>query len=155
MLWVGGDNCLSSDQSASLPPITYIKFTPNMFLFNCICINAFMISVLPKVYIATFLLAGIDTDKNKYPIGSGRVTFNNVRSYVRAISAAYVEIYTDKFTKKVRSLINLFYDPFTETQGSWVKFPHQHKCLLELICVVCKRKESENFSFGPGQSNIV
>lgn len=45
--------------------------------------------------------AGIDTDKYKYPIGSGRVTFNNVRSYVRAISAAYVEIHTDKFTKKV------------------------------------------------------
>ncbi|CAB3235311.1 unnamed protein product [Arctia plantaginis] len=46
--------------------------------------------------------AGIDTDKYKYPIGSGRVTFNNVRSYVRAISAAYVEIHTDKFTKKVQ-----------------------------------------------------
>ncbi|XP_050349102.1 cytoplasmic polyadenylation element-binding protein 1 isoform X1 [Nymphalis io] len=52
--------------------------------------------------------AGIDTDKNKYPIGSGRVTFNNVRSYVRAISAAYVEIRTDKFTKKVQV------DPYLE-----------------------------------------
>ncbi|XP_037975597.2 cytoplasmic polyadenylation element-binding protein 1 [Plutella xylostella] len=48
--------------------------------------------------------AGIDTDKNKYPIGSGRVTFNNVRSYVRAISAGYVEITTDKFNKKVQLL---------------------------------------------------
>ncbi|RVE50203.1 hypothetical protein evm_005226 [Chilo suppressalis] len=48
--------------------------------------------------------AGFDTDKNKYPIGSGRVTFNNVRSYLRAISAAYVEICTDKFTKKVQVL---------------------------------------------------
>ncbi|XP_039750566.1 cytoplasmic polyadenylation element-binding protein 1 isoform X2 [Pararge aegeria] len=52
--------------------------------------------------------AGIDTDKNKYPIGSGRVTFNNVRSYVRAISAAYVEIRTDKFTKKIQV------DPYLE-----------------------------------------
>ncbi|XP_063827209.1 cytoplasmic polyadenylation element-binding protein 1-B [Ostrinia nubilalis] len=52
--------------------------------------------------------AGIDTDKNKYPIGSGRVTFNNVRSYVRAISAAYVEIFTDKFSKKVQV------DPYLE-----------------------------------------
>ncbi|KAL0881403.1 hypothetical protein ABMA27_001271 [Loxostege sticticalis] len=52
--------------------------------------------------------AGIDTDKNKYPIGSGRVTFNNVRSYVRAISAAYVEICTDKFSKKVQV------DPYLE-----------------------------------------
>ncbi|XP_061384250.1 cytoplasmic polyadenylation element-binding protein 1-A isoform X1 [Danaus plexippus] len=54
------------------------------------------------------IYAGIDTDKNKYPIGSGRVTFNNVRSYVRAISAAYVEICTDKFTKKVQV------DPYLE-----------------------------------------
>ncbi|CAH2234430.1 jg6107 [Pararge aegeria aegeria] len=45
---------------------------------------------------------------NKYPIGSGRVTFNNVRSYVRAISAAYVEIRTDKFTKKIQV------DPYLE-----------------------------------------
>ncbi|CAG9787410.1 unnamed protein product [Diatraea saccharalis] len=52
--------------------------------------------------------AGIDTDKNKYPIGSGRVTFNNVRSYVRAISAGFVEIRTDKFTKKVQV------DPYLE-----------------------------------------
>ncbi|KAL4718368.1 hypothetical protein ACJJTC_018733, partial [Scirpophaga incertulas] len=52
--------------------------------------------------------AGIDTDKNKYPIGSGRVTFNNVRSYVRAISAGHVEIMTDKFTKKVQV------DPYLE-----------------------------------------
>ncbi|XP_047025968.1 cytoplasmic polyadenylation element-binding protein 1-B isoform X2 [Helicoverpa zea] len=46
--------------------------------------------------------AGIDTDKYKYPIGSGRVTFDNVRSYVRAIYAAYITIHTDKFTKKVQ-----------------------------------------------------
>ncbi|XP_053605967.1 cytoplasmic polyadenylation element-binding protein 1-B isoform X3 [Plodia interpunctella] len=52
--------------------------------------------------------AGIDTDKNKYPIGSGRVTFNNVRSYIRAISAGYVEIVTDKFSKKVQV------DPYLE-----------------------------------------
>ncbi|XP_060802202.1 cytoplasmic polyadenylation element-binding protein 1 [Amyelois transitella] len=52
--------------------------------------------------------AGIDTDKNKYPIGSGRVTFNNVRSYVRAISAGYVEIVTDKFSKKIQV------DPYLE-----------------------------------------
>ncbi|XP_075713964.1 cytoplasmic polyadenylation element-binding protein 1 isoform X3 [Rhinoderma darwinii] len=45
--------------------------------------------------------AGIDTDKHKYPIGSGRVTFNNQRSYLKAVSAAFVEIKTAKFTKKV------------------------------------------------------
>ena len=46
--------------------------------------------------------AGIDTDKHKYPIGSGRVTFSTKHSYMKAISAAYVEIKTAKFTKKVQ-----------------------------------------------------
>lgn len=35
--------------------------------------------------------------------GSGRVTFNNQRSYLKAVTAAFVEIKTTKFTKKVRS----------------------------------------------------
>jgi len=29
-------------------------------------------------------LPGLDTDKHKYPIGSGRVTFNNRTSYMKA-----------------------------------------------------------------------
>ncbi|KAM7359427.1 polyadenylation element binding protein orb isoform 1-T2 [Cochliomyia hominivorax] len=54
------------------------------------------------------LYAGIDTDKYKYPIGSGRVTFNNNRSYMKAVSAAFIEIRTPKFTKKVQV------DPYLE-----------------------------------------
>jgi len=34
--------------------------------------------------------------------GSGRVTFSSYKSYVKAVSAAFVEIKTAKFTKKVR-----------------------------------------------------
>ena len=45
--------------------------------------------------------AGIDTDKHKYPIGSGRVVFNNHNSYMKAVSAAFIEIMTPKFNKKV------------------------------------------------------
>ena len=45
--------------------------------------------------------AGIDTDKHKYPIGSGRVTFSSSKSYINAIRAAFVEIKTLKFIKKV------------------------------------------------------
>lgn len=52
--------------------------------------------------------AGIDTDKYKYPIGSGRVTFNNSRSYMKAVSAAFIEIKTSKFIKKVQV------DPYLE-----------------------------------------
>ncbi|XP_054858722.1 cytoplasmic polyadenylation element-binding protein 1 isoform X3 [Eublepharis macularius] len=60
--------------------------------------------------------AGIDTDKHKYPIGSGRVTFNNQHSYLKAVCAAFVEIKTAKFTKKVQI------DPYLE----------------DAICQVCK-----------------
>lgn len=52
--------------------------------------------------------AGIDTDKYKYPIGSGRVTFSNPRSYMKAVAAAFIEIKTLKFTKKVQV------DPYLE-----------------------------------------
>ena len=45
--------------------------------------------------------AGIDADRFKYPIGSGRVTFGNQRSFMKAVRAGYVEIKTPKFSKKV------------------------------------------------------
>lgn len=61
---------------------------------------------LAAFFVANILLlffcpSGVDTDKYKYPIGSGRVTFNNNRSYMKAVSAAFIEIKTTKFTKKV------------------------------------------------------
>ena len=46
--------------------------------------------------------AGIDTDRYKYPIGSGRVTFGNQKSFMKAVRAGFVEIKTPKFSKKVR-----------------------------------------------------
>jgi len=52
--------------------------------------------------------AGIDTDKHKYPIGSGRVTFSSGRSYMKAVAAAYVELKCQKFNKKVQV------DPYLE-----------------------------------------
>lgn len=51
------------------------------------------------------LIIGIDTDKHKYPIGSGRVTFSTKHSYMKAISAAFIEIKTAKFTKKVCTIL--------------------------------------------------
>lgn len=53
------------------------------------------------IFIYIFYVIGIDTDKYKYPIGSGRVTFDNQRSYMKAVGAAFIEIKTAKFTKKV------------------------------------------------------
>ncbi|XP_031553961.1 cytoplasmic polyadenylation element-binding protein 1-B-like [Actinia tenebrosa] len=52
--------------------------------------------------------AGIDTDKHRYPIGSGRVTFDNHKSFMQAVRAGFIEIETPKFTKKVQV------DPYLE-----------------------------------------
>jgi len=54
------------------------------------------------------LRTGIDTDRHKYPVGSGRLTFNNHKSYMKAVSAAFVEIKTPRFVKKVQV------DPYLE-----------------------------------------
>lgn len=54
------------------------------------------------------VFASVDTDKHKYPIGSGRVTFNNHKSYMKALAAAFIEIRTQKFSKKVQV------DPYLE-----------------------------------------
>ena len=50
---------------------------------------------------------GIDTDKYKYPIGSARVTFNNQRSYMKAVQAEFVDIKAH-FNKKIQI------DPYME-----------------------------------------
>lgn len=52
---------------------------------------------------------GIDSDKHKYPIGSGRVTFINERSYLKAVSAAFIEVKSSQFSKKIQV------DPYLES----------------------------------------
>ena len=37
-------------------------------------------------------------------IGSGRVTFGNQKSFMKAVQAGFIEIKTSKFTKKVNDL---------------------------------------------------
>eukprot|EP00112_Aurelia_sp_Birch-Aquarium-sp1_P004189 Seg1474.9 transcript_id=Seg1474.9/GoldUCD/mRNA.D3Y31 product="Cytoplasmic polyadenylation element-binding protein 1" protein_id=Seg1474.9/GoldUCD/D3Y31 len=71
-------------------------------------INAEALAALMNDLFEGVMYAGIDTDKHKYPIGSGRVTFNNMRSYMKAVQAAFIEIRTPKFTKKVQI------DPYLE-----------------------------------------
>ncbi|KAL8609910.1 hypothetical protein ACOMHN_016385 [Nucella lapillus] len=54
------------------------------------------------------IYVGIDTDKHKYPIGSGRVTFSSKKSFTRAVQASFIEVKTPKFTKKIQV------DPYLE-----------------------------------------
>jgi len=46
--------------------------------------------------------AAIDTDRNKYPIGSGRVIFANTHSYFAAVTANYIMIDCDRFSKVIQ-----------------------------------------------------
>lgn len=57
------------------------------------------------------IFAGLDTDKHKYPLGSGRVSFDNQESYLKAISAAFVEIKSNRFKKKIQI------DPYIENES--------------------------------------
>ncbi|GAB0088318.1 Cytoplasmic polyadenylation element-binding protein [Sergentomyia squamirostris] len=54
------------------------------------------------------IYAAIDTDKNKYPLGAGRVTFDNTKSYVKAVRTAFVDVRTAEFKKKIQL------DPYLE-----------------------------------------
>ncbi|XP_051741280.1 cytoplasmic polyadenylation element-binding protein 1-like isoform X13 [Ctenopharyngodon idella] len=52
--------------------------------------------------------AGINTDMHGYPIGSGKVTFRYEGSYLKAVTAAFVQIKTCRFRKKIQI------DPYLE-----------------------------------------
>jgi len=71
-------------------------------------INAQSLAVIFNDLFGGVVYAGLDTDKHKYPIGSGRVTFNNSKSYMKAVAAAFIEIKTPRFCKKVQV------DPYLE-----------------------------------------
>ncbi|WAR29550.1 CPEB-like protein, partial [Mya arenaria] len=71
-------------------------------------ISAEILSNIMNDLFGNVVYSGIDCDKHKYPIGSGRVTFSSRRSYMKAVQAAFVEIKTPKFTKKIQI------DPYLE-----------------------------------------
>ncbi|XP_071824960.1 uncharacterized protein [Apostichopus japonicus] len=70
--------------------------------------NAEFLALVMNDLFGGVVYAGIDTDKHKYPIGSGRVTFSNTHSYMKAVNTAFIEVKTPKFVKKVQI------DPYLE-----------------------------------------
>ncbi|CAG9533585.1 unnamed protein product [Cercopithifilaria johnstoni] len=95
-----------------------------------------LFSIMRDVY-GDVLFVGIDTDRQKYPIGSGRVTFSTQSAYFRAIESGYLEIHTSKFTKKVQI------DPFLEdvkcSQCECVQGPYfcREKSCFKYFCLQC------------------
>ncbi|PKU34014.1 hypothetical protein llap_15682 [Limosa lapponica baueri] len=94
--WVLADSNFVRSPSQRLDPSKTVFVGALHGMLNAEALAAVMCDLFGGV-----IYAGIDTDKHKYPIGSGRVTFNNQRSYLKAVTAAFVEIKTTKFTKKV------------------------------------------------------
>ncbi|KAK2539134.1 Cpeb1 [Columba livia] len=101
--WVLADSNFVRSPSQRLDPSKTVFVGALHGMLNAEALAAVMCDLFGGV-----AYAGIDTDKHKYPIGSGRVTFNNQRSYLKAVTAAFVEIKTTKFTKKVQI------DPYLE-----------------------------------------
>ncbi|NXG45144.1 CPEB1 protein, partial [Psilopogon haemacephalus] len=101
--WVLADSNFVRSPSQRLDPSKTVFVGALHGMLNAEALAAIMYDLFGGV-----VYAGIDTDKHKYPIGSGRVTFNNQRSYLKAVTAAFVEIKTTKFTKKVQI------DPYLE-----------------------------------------
>lgn len=87
-------------------------------MLSCVFNSQSLLSVSPDILAMIMndlfggvVYAGIDTDRYKYPIGSGRVTFGNLKSFMKAVKAGFVEIKTPKFTKKVLTLIDFHIFP--------------------------------------------
>jgi cytoplasmic polyadenylation element-binding protein len=86
--------------------------------------------------------AAIDTDRNKYPIGSGRVVFVNAHSYYAAVTANYLMIECDKFCKVIQI------DPYLSdsvqcagVNGQWCPNMGQYFCrslkCMKYYCATC------------------
>lgn len=71
-----------------------------------VCVNMLIFHL---IYLILTIFTGIDTDKFKYPIGSGRITFSSYQSYTKAVAASFIEVKTPKFCKKVIFLIYEFH----------------------------------------------
>ncbi|KJH51793.1 hypothetical protein DICVIV_01984 [Dictyocaulus viviparus] len=104
--WVVSDSSYIDDPNCRLDPskTVFVGALHGMITAHI------LFSIMNELY-DNVVFAGIDTDKHKYPIGSGRVTFRSHSSYFRAIESAFLEIRTSKFCKKVQI------DPFLE--DSW------------------------------------
>ncbi|VDM67144.1 unnamed protein product [Strongylus vulgaris] len=116
--WVVSDSCYNDDPNCHLDP----KKTVFVGALHGMLTAHVLFSIMNELY-GNVVFVGIDTDKYKYPIGSGRVTFRSHASYFRAIESAFLEIRTSKFSKRVQI------DPFLE--DSW--------------CMVCGENQGPYF----------
>lgn len=80
-------------------------------------------SMIEQIFNCSVEYAGIDIDKYRYPIGSGRVTFQRGADYSAAINTAFVDVRTSRFQKRIQI------DPYLE----------------DVVCPRCKRSDGPYF----------
>ncbi|CAD6197754.1 unnamed protein product [Caenorhabditis auriculariae] len=93
----------------------------------------------------------LDTDKYKYPIGSGRVTFQSHKAYFNAIDVGFLEVRTSKFKKRVQI------DPFLEEStcmqcnGQIAKFFCRARICFKYYCELCWAADHHS---GPNKAHL-
>ncbi|VDO23211.1 unnamed protein product [Haemonchus placei] len=130
--WVVSDSSFSDGPTCIMDP----KKTVFVGALHGMITAHVLFSIMNELY-GNVAFVGIDTDKYKYPIGSGRVTFYSHSSYFHAIESAFLEIRTSKFCKRVQI------DPFLEDSYCMVcfEYPGPYFCrdrtCFRYYCATC------------------
>ncbi len=106
--------------------------------FTCVLIPADILAHIMNDLFGGVVYAGIDTDRYKYPIGSGRVTFGNQKSFMRAVKAGFVEIKTPKFNKKVGNDLTVL--SHRHLTAMCLSCDHHMGCFLLFSCALLETR---------------
>ncbi|CAH8533416.1 unnamed protein product [Heterobilharzia americana] len=95
--WVISDSCYTKSTSIVMN-MELVVFVGALHAL----ITAEMLANIMNDLFGNVVFAALDTDKYKYPIGSGSVAFSSQESYMKAIAANFVDIRTPKFVKTIQ-----------------------------------------------------
>ncbi|CAH8517676.1 unnamed protein product [Schistosoma intercalatum] len=130
--WVISD----SQYTKSTPSSSDIKRTVFVGALHALITAEILVTIMNDLF-GNVIFAALDTDKYKYPIGSGRVIFSSHKSYMKAITANFVDIRTTKFIKTIQI------DPYLEDAvcNSCLSYPGMYFCrafeCFNYFCPAC------------------
>ena len=95
--------------------------------------TAMMLKIIFEEKFGKVLSVYLDTDKHKYPIGSGRVVFADQKAFRQAIDAGFVDVQTSHIFKRIQI------DPYLEERPcSMCKRPGDYFCRsFQCFCYFC------------------
>ncbi|KAH8874950.1 Cytoplasmic polyadenylation element-binding protein isoform 1 [Schistosoma japonicum] len=130
--WIISD----SQYTKSTPNSSDIKRTVFVGALHALITAETLVTIMNDLF-GNVVFAALDTDKYKYPIGSGRVIFSSHKSYMKAITANFVDIRTSKFIKTIQI------DPYLEDAicNSCLSYPGMYFCrafeCFNYFCPAC------------------